>query len=316
MSGAPVSVRAHVLAVERRLRDARVSFGHGTDNARDEAVWMVAAAWRRDPRDLAGEWARPLPGQARARLRALLAARIRSRAPLAYVLREAWFAGRRFRVDARVIVPRSLIGEFLRPGAPSPLAPPRIGRILDLCTGSGAIAVAAAYCFRRAHIDAVDLSPLALQVAAYNRARHGFNHRITLIQSDLFATLGKRRYDLILCNPPYVTDAEMRTLPREYQREPRLALAGGYDGLDLVRPILATAADHLTARGRLVLEVGASRAHLEACYPEAPCVWLATSNDECVGYWRRADLAAFASPATGHSTPSLNTGGGCRDCSS
>lgn len=275
---------------------------------------MVAAALRCDPRELAGVWAQPLPGRARARLRALLAARIRTRAPLAYVLKEAWFADRRFRVDQRVIVPRSLIGEFLRPGTPSPLAPPGIRRILDLCTGSGAIAIAAAYSFRGARIDAADLSPAALQVAAYNRARHGFNHRITLIESDLFTALGGRRYDLILCNPPYASDAEMRALPREYRHEPRLALAGGRDGLNLVCPILAAAAAHLTARGRLVLEVGASRARLEARHPELPFLWLATSNDECVGYWRRADLAAFAAPD--ERIESINREGGRRDCSS
>lgn len=232
-------------------------------------------------------------GPEKARIRALLAARMRTRAPLSYLLREAWFAGRRFYVDQRVIVPRSLIGEFLVPGDPSPLAPPDIRSILDLCTGSGAIAISAAHAYPGAQVDAVDISDDALAVAARNVRLHGLGGRVRLLKSDLFAGLFGRRYDLILSNPPYVAEPDMEDLPWEYQQEPRLALEAGPDGLDLVLPILYQSRDHLTARGRLVLEVGASREALEARFPEAPFLWLASEADECVGYWHTEDLDIF-----------------------
>lgn len=293
-SGAPQTVRDEILFVARRLHDARVGFGHGTDNADDEAAWLVGHAVGVEPNRLGTRLSTRPNGRVRAHIRRLLAARIRTRAPLAYLLREAWFAGRRFYVDTRTIVPRSLIGEFLMPGEPSPLAPGGIRRVLDLCTGSGAIAVAAAYAFPKARVDAVDISLDALKVAERNRRRHNLAHRLELIQSDLFSALSGRRYDLILCNPPYVSASEMRRLPAEYRREPRLALAAGRDGLDLIIPILEQAAAHLTARGRLALEVGASRVRLEARYPNHPFLWLATTDDECVGYWHRDDLVALA----------------------
>ncbi len=294
--GAAQTVRDYILFAERRLRDTHVGFGHGTENARDEAAWLVGYAIGATPAGLARRLReRPTP-KARAAIRRLLAARIRTRAPLAYLIHEAWFAGRSFYVDERAIVPRSLIGEFLMPGAPSPLAPRGIRSILDLCTGSGAIAIAAAYAFPKARIDAVDISKDALKVAARNRRRHRLERRLHLIESDLFGELAGRRYDLILSNPPYVSTTRMRRLPAEYRREPPLALVAGSKGLDIVLPILEQAADHLTARGRLVLEVGASRVPLEAAYPEHPFLWLATTQDECVGYWHRADLPEFPPP--------------------
>lgn len=292
-SGAPRTVRDHVLYVERRLVAAHVCFGHGTSNARDEAAWLVSGALRIAPTALFNRLATAVKGPEKARIRALLASRLRTRAPLSYLLREAWFAGRRFYVDKRVIVPRSLIGEFLMPGDPSPLAPPGIRSILDLCTGSGAIAISAAHSYPCAHVDAVDISDEALTVAARNVRLHGLGARVRLLKSDLFAALPGRRYDLILSNPPYVADQDMDDLPREYRREPRLALAAGPDGLDLVLPILYQSREHLTARGRLVLEVGASREALEARFPEAPFLWLASEADECVGYWHKEDLDIF-----------------------
>ncbi|HUW98075.1 MAG TPA: 50S ribosomal protein L3 N(5)-glutamine methyltransferase [Acidiferrobacter sp.] len=291
--GAPRTVRDYVLYVERRLASAHVGFGHGTDNARDEAAWLVAGAMKIPPGMLANKLMATPTTRERARMRTLLAARIRTRAPLSYLLREAWFAGRRFYVDQRVIVPRSLIGEFLFPGDPSPLAPAGIRSILDLCTGSGAIAISAAFAYPAAQVDAVDISPEALAVAARNVRLHGLGHRVRIVSSDLFAALSGRRYDLILSNPPYVTDDEMRDLPIEYRREPRLALAAGPDGLDLVLPILYQAHKYLTARGRLVLEVGASRGALEARFSETPFLWLASAQDDCVGYWHKEDLAVF-----------------------
>ncbi len=292
-SGAPRTVRDYVLYVEHRLLAAHVSFGHGTSNARDEAAWLVSGALRIAPSALSSRLATAVKGPEKARIRTLLAARLRTRAPLSYLLREAWFAGRRFYVDKRVIVPRSLIGEFLMPGDPSPLAPPGIRSILDLCTGSGAIAISAAHAYPSAHVDAVDISDEALTVAARNVRRHGLEGRVRLLKSDLFTAVSGRRYDLILSNPPYVADQDMDDLPCEYRREPRLALAGGPDGLDLVLPIMYQSREHLTARGRLVLEVGASREALEARFPEAPFLWLASEADECVGYWHKEDLDIF-----------------------
>ena len=292
-SGAPRTVRDWVLYVERRLLAAHVCFGHGTANARDEAAWLVSGALRVPPQALSDRLATAVKGPEKARIRALLASRLRTRMPLSYLLREAWFAGRRFYVDKRVIVPRSLIGEFLMPGDPSPLAPLGIRSILDLCTGSGAIAISAAHAYPSAQVDAVDISDEALAVAARNVRLHGVEGRVRLFKSDLFAALPGRRYDLILSNPPYVADRDMEDLPSEYRREPRLALAAGPDGLDLVLPILYQSREHLTARGRLVLEVGASREALEARFPEASFLWLASEADECVGYWHKEDLDIF-----------------------
>ena len=292
--GAPRTIRDHILFVERRLKAAHVAFGHGTEDARDEAAWLVAGAMKIAPGALAARLALRPGRAAAARIRTLLAARIRTRRPLAYLLGEAWFAGHRYVVDPRVIVPRSLIGEFLPEGGASPLADPDIGAILDLCTGSGAIAIAAARAFPRARVDAVDISQDALKVAARNVRLHGLTGRIRLFASDLFAGIGKRRYDLILSNPPYVSAPEMAALPREYRNEPALALSGGEDGLDLVVPILHQAGAHLTEDGRLVLEVGASREALERRFPDRPFLWLASAADECVGYWHKEDLEIFA----------------------
>ena len=291
--GAPRTVRDYVLFVERRLKAARVEFGHGTEDARDEAAWLVAGAMRIAPDALAGRLGTVPKRAAASRIRALLASRIRTRQPLAYLLGEAWFAGRRYVVDRRVIVPRSLIGEFLPEQGGSPLADPDISSILDLCTGSGAIAIAAARAFPGAQVDAVDISEDALTVAARNVRLHGMADRVHIIASDLFRNLKGRRYDLILSNPPYVSEAEMAALPREYRNEPPLALAGGVDGLDLVLPLLRAAPRHLTEDGRLVLEVGASRMALEARFPGQPFLWLASANDECVGYWHREDLEGW-----------------------
>lgn len=289
----PHTISDWILYVERRLHGAHVEFGHGTDNARDEAAWLVAGAMKIPPPSLGAKLHTAPSRGARARIRTLLATRIRTRMPLAYLLREAWFAGRRFYVDPRVIVPRSLIGEFLLPGSPSPLAPAGIHSILDLCTGSGAIAISAALAFPGAQVDAVDISSDALRVAAHNIHLHGLDHRIRLIASDLFTAIPKKRYDLILSNPPYVSLDEMADLPLEYRREPALALEAGPDGLDLILPILYQAHNHLTAHGRLALEVGASREALDARFPNEAFLWLASEADDCVGYWHKQDLRSF-----------------------
>ena len=235
---------------EQRLGAAGLCFGHGTDNAHDEAAWLVLRGlglpFDADPGRSATE-------EEASRVERLAARRIDERIPLAYLLKEAWLAGQSFYVDERVIVPRSHIAELLDPKILGGRQP---RRVLDLCTGSGCLAILAARAFPSAMVDAADLSPAALAVARKNVARHRLGRRVRLWRSDLFAALGGERYDLILTNPPYVTAAAMATLPAEYRREPQLALAGGKDGLELVARIVAQAPRHLAADGVLVCEVG------------------------------------------------------------
>jgi ribosomal protein L3 glutamine methyltransferase len=197
----------------------------------------------------------------------LIKKRIGERTPVAYLLNEAWLSGVPFYVDRRVIIPRSHIGELL-PGRQTPLR-----RILDLCTGSGCLAILAARAFPLALVDAADLSAAALAVARRNVAHHGLKNRIRLIKSDLFDSLGEKRYDLILANPPYVTSSAMRQLPAEYRHEPGLALAAGKDGLDVVTRILAAAKRHLARNGLLVCEVGGGRRAVERAFPRLPFAW-------------------------------------------
>ncbi|MGW8268942.1 MAG: 50S ribosomal protein L3 N(5)-glutamine methyltransferase [Burkholderiales bacterium] len=259
-----------------RLRAARLHYGHGTHDARDEAAFFILHLLDLPPQSLAPLADVRLTQRQAGRLRALIDRRIRTRAPAAYLLREAWLGGLRFYVDRRVIVPRSFIAELLREGL-EPWVRGPVRQVLDLCTGCGCLAVAAAQAFPRARIDASDDSRPALAVARRNLALHRLRHRVRLVQSDLFAGLGRRRYDLIICNPPYVAAASMRRLPAEYCCEPRRALAGGHDGLDFVRRILEQGAGHLTARGLLVCEIGHNRAALERAYPRTPFLWPETS---------------------------------------
>jgi len=244
--------------IERRLRRARLSYGHGTHDAREEAAWLFTRV--KDPRE-------------RERI---LCRRIRERIPLAYLLREAWLGKHRFYVDERAIVPRSFIAELLRERL-RPWLPSEPKRALDLCTGSGCLAVLLALTFRKARIDASDISRDALQVACVNLRRHCLTGRIRLRQSNLFNGL-KGKYDLIVCNPPYVTGAALRRLPKEYRHEPRLALAGGHDGLALVRKLILGAARHLNKNGVLVCEIGGGRRALERAYPWLEFAWPETSD--------------------------------------
>lgn len=251
---------------ERRLRAARLHYGHGTDNPRDEAAFLVLRGLGLPFDADLGRAADP------AKVEALIATRIAKRIPAAYLLREAWLAGLPFYVDRRVIVPRSHIAELLR----EPLKPwlrrsPR--RVLDLCTGSGCLAILAARAFPRAAVDASDISAAALAVARRNVERYDLEEKVRLIRSDLFAGLPEKRYDLILSNPPYVTSAAMRRLPAEYRYEPGMALAAGRDGLELVRRILAGAPAHLSPGGLLVCEVGGGRRAVERAFPGMPFRW-------------------------------------------
>lgn len=296
-------LRAVLRETQRRLEAARLAFGHGTTNARDEAAWLVLHALELPFEALASHLERAVSEDEARRVSALVEARIRTREPAAYLTREAWLGEHRFYVDRRVIVPRSYIAELLRENlAPWVGAPDGVRRALDLCTGSGCLAILLALAFARASIDAADLSSDALDVARRNVADYGLGRRVKLYRSDLYAALGARRYSLIVTNPPYVSDAAMRALPPEYRKEPALALAGGRDGLDVVRRILAGAARHLTPGGVLVCEVGHHRSRVERAFPGMPFVWPQTSGgDDCVFVLTREALLASqarSSPAT------------------
>lgn len=275
-------VRDALTWAERRLR-GRAWFGHGTARARDEAAWLLAAALEVPPDALAAHFDEALAEAARTRLAELVEQRIRTRKPAAYLLREAWFAGLPFYVDERVLVPRSLTAEFIEERFAPWIAPERVRRLLDLCTGSGCMAIAAARAFPDALVDAADVSADALEVARINVERHGLVRRVRLVQSDLYAQLGDARYDVIVTNPPYVAENELARLPPEYGHEPRIALAAGEEGLDVIVRILAGAPAHLAPGGILLAEVGNARAALEAAFPEVPFVWLETaSGEDCV----------------------------------
>jgi len=244
---------------ERRLRAARLHYGHGTDNPRDEAAFLVL-------RGLGLPFGTDLSGPADPRrIEPLVQKRIRERIPAAYLLNEAWLDGVPFYVDRRVIVPRSHIAFLLGRLEIRPR------RVLDLCTGSGCLAILAARAFPAARVDASDISGDALAVAVRNVRRQRLEGRIRLVLADLFTGLG--RYDLVVANPPYVATPAMRKLPPEYRHEPGLALGGGRDGLQFVSRILAEAADHLKPRGLLVCEVGENRQALERAYPRAGFLW-------------------------------------------
>lgn len=277
---------------EERFRGADLHYGHGTENALDEAAWLVGSALGLDPEALDQALERRPTPEERARIEALVAGRIATRTPLAYLLKEAWFAGRRYYVDERVIVPRSHLAEFIGERFQPWIAADRVRRVLDLCTGSGCIAIAVAYAFPEARVDAVDIVPDALAVAAINVERHGMAGRVELIRSDLYAALAGRRYDVIVANPPYVPAWEMRGLPAEYGHEPRIALESGESGLDTVLRLLAGAAEHLEPGGILVAEVGNSCAALQEALAEVPFLWLTTaSGDESVFLLTAKDLA-------------------------
>jgi ribosomal protein L3 glutamine methyltransferase len=208
------------------------------------------------------------------RVLAIFAERIERRVPAAYLMRRMWFAGLEFEVDERVIVPRSPFAELINAGFRPWIEPGRVHRILDIGTGSGCIAIACAVAFPQAQVDAVDVSPQALEVAGRNVARHHVGDRLRLLQGSVFEPLGAQRYDLIVSNPPYVSDAEMQALPDEYRHEPDLALRAGSDGLDVVRRILAGAKQHLETGGVLFVEVGDSDERLQQAFPRLPFTWL------------------------------------------
>jgi ribosomal protein L3 glutamine methyltransferase len=292
----PETVRDYVLWAEQRFEAAGLWFGHGTDNALDDAAWLVCGALDIDPATL-DDYLDTVPdAAARTRIETLVTRRIESRKPVAYLLQEAWFAGYRFYVDERVLIPRSLIGEYILEHFQPWIAEDRVRRVLDLCTGSGCIAIAIAHEFPQARVDATDISKEALAVAAQNIALHAVQDRVTLIESDVFDALAGKRYDLIVSNPPYVPAASMAALPDEYRHEPALALHAEDEGLAIVDRILAQAAEYLEDDGILMVEVGESRELLEERYSGWPFTWLAhASGEETVFLLTKSDLVRMAS---------------------
>ena len=267
----------------QQLTDAGVAFGHGTDNAFDEAAWLVLWQLRLPLDDLDAVADRLVSFGDQARVDALIATRILTRKPAAYLTKEAWLQGVPFYVDERAIVPRSFIAELLIDGSIDYWLGEHTRQVLDLCTGNGSLAVLAAMTYPDITVTAADLSVEALEVAAINITRHALDSRITLVESDGLAAL-PGPWDLILCNPPYVNADSMAALPAEYQAEPALALsgnaAGGTDGMDFIRQLLADAPERMSDHAVLVLEIGNERPHFEAAFPALEAVWLETSAGE------------------------------------
>lgn len=282
------SVRDWLRYAVTRFNEAGLAFGHGSNNAYDEAAYLLLHTLRL-PLDRLEAFldARLLPGE-RARLAAVLQQRIEQRLPAAYITREAWLGEYRFYVDERAIVPRSFIAELLREGlTPWIVDGVQVEQVLDVCTGSGCLAILAALAFPSAQVDASDVSAAALQVARRNVDDYRLEQRVRLFESDLFAGLPPKRYDLIISNPPYVNAAAMSALPAEYLREPQIALASGVDGLAHTRQIIQYARRHLNPEGLLVVEVGDNRAALEAAYPNLAFTWLPVSGGDDLAFLLR-----------------------------
>ena len=275
-----------------RFNQAELSFGHGSANAYDEAAYLILHTLHL-PLDLLEPFldARLSAAEIDAVLN-VIERRAAQRVPAAYITQEAWMHGFHFYVDERVIVPRSFIGELLQDGLqPYVEDPEQVSAVLELCTGSGCLAILAAHAFPNADIDAVDLSAPALEVATRNVTDYKLDDRVALFEGDLYAPLAERRYDVIISNPPYVNATSMQELPAEYKHEPDMALAGGADGMDIVRRIIAEARNWLTEDGVLVVEIGNERANVEAAFGGLDLVWLSTSaGDDNVFLIQAADL--------------------------
>ena len=287
-----ITVRDWLRFAVSRFNEAKLFFGHGSDNAFDEAAYLILHTLHLPLDRLDPFLDASLTHDEADLVKSVIERRVRERLPAAYLTHEAWLGEHRFYVDERVIVPRSFIAELLREQlVPWLDNPDEVTQALDLCTGSGCLAILAALAFPDAHVDAVDLSKDALEVAARNVEDYGLQDQVELIESDLFTALDGRTYDVIISNPPYVNAESVAALPPEYQAEPALALGSGEDGLDATRQILAAAKAHLNPGGLLVVEIGHNRDELEAAYPALPFTWLDTeSGDQFVFMLRREDL--------------------------
>lgn len=284
----PSTVFDYVRFAADRMMKAGVVFAHGTTHPVAEAAFLVGETLGVDPDDIEDAADNLVARADGMKIRGLVEQRIATRKPTAYLLNKVYMRGLPFYVDERTIVPRSFIGEILDDHFGDGLQlrePASVSRVLDLCTGSGCLAILAAQTFPNATIDAVDLSAGALEVAKRNVADHGLATRIRLVQGDLFAPLGSERYDLIISNPPYVDAEGMAGLPAECDHEPRMALDGGIEGIDLVRRILSDARAHLHEGGGLLCEVGRCGATLEKAYPRTPFLWLDTEDSEGEVFW-------------------------------
>lgn len=269
-----MNIAEKIDSISDRLEQAGLCFGHGTDNAGDEAAWLVLHVAGAPLDGSFEDWGRALTREQSEEVDRLANARCDTRQPLAYLLGSAWFAGLEFAVDLNVLVPRSPIAELILDQYRPWVQPDRVSRVLDMCTGSGCIAVATAVYLPDARVDAADISPEALEVARANVARHGLQQRVQLLESDLFESIPPERYSLIVANPPYVPEETVANLPGEYRAEPGLGLVSGTDGLDAVLSILLDAPRFLGEDGVLVCEVGESEDRLSNALPGVPFLWL------------------------------------------
>ena len=275
-----------------RFNEAQLAFGHGQADAFEEAAFIVMRTLKLPTERLEFFADAYLTHAEINDLLQVIDRRVKKRLPAAYLLNEAWLRGYRFYVDERVIIPRSFIGELLDDGLASWVQERNaVTEVLDMCTGSGCLAIMAADVFPHASVDAVDISADALQVARRNVADYQLEQRVTLVKSDLFSALGTKRYDLIVCNPPYVTDGAMTRLPVEYTHEPKVALAGGADGMKFIKTLVRQARGHLKRGGLLIVEVGDGRPEAEKTFGDLPLTWLTTSaGDDMIFLARQEEL--------------------------
>ncbi|MEQ1661438.1 MAG: 50S ribosomal protein L3 N(5)-glutamine methyltransferase [Thiobacillus sp.] len=285
-----ITVRDWLRFAVSRFNEAKLFFGHGSDNAFDEAAYLILHTLHLPLDRLDPFLDASLTHSESEAVQAIVERRVRERVPAAYLTHQAWLAGQSFYVDERVIVPRSFIAELLSEQlAPWVEDPEAIHDAVDICTGSGCLAILMAHAFPEAAVDAVDISKDALDVAKKNVADYGLQDRVRLMQSDLMKKLKDKTYDLIVTNPPYVNAPSMKALPLEYQCEPELALASGKDGLDHIRTLLADAPAHLNSGGLLIAEIGHNRDALEAAFPDLPFIWLETSGGDAFVFMLRKE---------------------------